>query len=442
MINEVTDSKIKQRLIKNRLKFVEQFNEISSKLIGVSIDRIDENIHGVLEFVAEYTGVDRAYVVQIDEEGTHVDLTYEWNRDGARWLGEVLPRVSTEPFGWFREKMEAGENVVRALDPERVKTYPKLIQQILSQLGTKSFANIPLQESGHVYGFAGFDSVSNFRTWTKEELRIYLFTARLIFSALLRKETEFKLIESREKAIEASTAKENFLSTMSHEIRTPFNAIVGMTHLLEKTDLSEKQVETLNVVKFSSDNLLNLINDILDFSKIQSGRIELEVTDFSLNELGTSLRNAFLPKAQKKGLDYNVICADKIPEYLRGDTAKLLQILGTLISNAIKFTNEGEEKAEAKFLSEEDDQIFIRFEVMDTGIGIHPDKHSEVFECFVQEDSSTTRSYGGTGLGLAIVRTLLLHMGSDIHLDSNKNEGARFNSTRALNEVRPVRKPD
>ena len=142
--------------------------------------------------------------------------------------------------------MEAGENVVRALDPERVKTYPKLIQQILSQLGTKSFANIPLPESGHVYGFAGFDSVSNFRTWTKEELRIYLFTARLISSALLRKETEFKLIESREKAIEASTAKENFLSTMSHEIRTPFNAIVGMTHLLEKTDLSEKQVETLN----------------------------------------------------------------------------------------------------------------------------------------------------------------------------------------------------
>ncbi|QTN39529.1 response regulator [Cryomorphaceae bacterium] len=426
VINEVTDSRIKERLIQNRLNFVERINEISSKLIGVSIDRIDENINEVLEAVAEFTGVDRTYVYQLDDSGEHVDLTYEWTRAGVRPLGEVLPRAVAGPFVSFREKMERGENVIRTIDPERVKTYPELVQKITYALKTKSFANIPLLEQGHVYGFVGFDAVHDMKQFTQKEIEFFMFTSRLISSALLRKESEIKLIESREKAIEASTAKENFLSTMSHEIRTPLNAIIGMTHLLEKTELDGKQEEMVDVVKFSSDNLLNLINDILDFSKIESGKVELEIRNFSLKELGTSLRNAFLPKATEKRLNYEVICDERIPEFLMGDTTRLLQVLGNLISNAFKFTNEGEVVVEAKHLEETDKTVSIRFEVRDTGIGIHPDKHSEIFERFVQEDSSTTRNYGGTGLGLAIVRTLLLHMGSDIHLESNKDAGSVF----------------
>ena len=248
----------------------------------------------------------------------------------------------------------------------------------------------------------------------------------MISNALLRKETENRLIQSRERAIEASRAKESFLSTMSHEIRTPLNAIVGMTHLLGETTFRNKQRDMLRVVRFSSDNLLNLINDILGFSKIEAGKIHVEEENFSLDEMLRGMKESFQQKAEEKGLDLNINMGQGVPHVLIGDVNILLQILSNLVSNAIKFTQEGGVFVNVETEGVKENKHALRFTVKDTGVGIAKEKHQEVFERFVQEDSSTTRNYGGTGLRLAIVRSLLIHMGSDITLESEKNKGASF----------------
>lgn len=234
------------------------------------------------------------------------------------------------------------------------------------------------------------------------------------------------LAKAKEIAEHANKAKGEFLANMSHEIRTPMNGIITVIEFLKETGLTNNQYELLDIIKTSSDNLLEIINDILDFSKIEAGQVELDFFNFNLrNELNSMLKPLEL-KAKEKGLHLEFECDPKIPEVLYGDAFKIKQVLINLVNNAIKFTQHGRIKLLLSPVSNKLNKHEILFEVHDTGIGIAEKNLNKLFKSFSQTDASSSRKYGGTGLGLAICRKLVTMMGGRIHVKSEYQKGSNF----------------
>lgn len=241
-----------------------------------------------------------------------------------------------------------------------------------------------------------------------------------------RKKMEADLIEATEKAQTSVKSKELFLANMSHEIRTPMNVIIGMSELLNDTKLSVVQQKYLNAIHHSSENLLSLINSILDYSKIEAQQLTLENLDINFHSFFENLKLSFLPYAQEKRIDFNVNVASDVCEILLGDRHKINQVFVNLINNAIKFTDEGSVSVNCFVEATTKSHQMLKFEIVDTGIGIAKNNLSTVFQTFKQEDSSIARKYGGTGLGLSICKGIISSMGGSIELKSEKNKGSTF----------------
>lgn len=234
------------------------------------------------------------------------------------------------------------------------------------------------------------------------------------------------LHQARKEAMLGLQAKTDFLSTMSHEIRTPLNAVIGMTHLLLRSEPRESQKEQLEVMLSSSHNLLTIVNDILDYSKIEAGKIEIERVPVSLSKVCTTILASLRPLASDKGLTLRFDAPADLPAFIMADPTRLTQVITNLVHNALKFTAVGEVCLKIGLLKRENEVVLLRFEVNDTGIGIAPDKLQRIFERFTQADSSTSRQYGGTGLGLAIARNLVALQGGELTVKSSLGEGTTF----------------
>lgn len=241
-----------------------------------------------------------------------------------------------------------------------------------------------------------------------------------------RKKIEREILEAKFEAERTAKAKSEFLSNMSHEIRTPMNAIIGLSELLLKDTLSDKQHENLKSIKYSADNLLVIINDILDFSKIESGKIEFEEVSFDLENKIQEIRKTFIFKAEEKNIGLKFRLSDRVPKFIMGDPFRLNQILLNLLSNAVKFTKEGTVSLFVDLVEELNESVILKFEVADTGIGIPQDKLASVFESYTQAYTDITRRFGGTGLGLAITRQLVTMQNGEITLDSKMGKGTTF----------------
>ena len=289
---------------------------------------------------------------------------------------------------------------------------------------------------------AAYDSDIYHRIYKKSGEEIVLYRKELPFSI---QEKEYVIsafiditpIENQRKYEEASnTAKSDFLAKMSHEIRTPMNGIFGMAEALEKEKLSDNQKEYIQIIRRSADLLLNIIDDILDYSKIEAGKMQIEDVPYRLREEVAMSVDVFRAIAEEKGLPIEIKVDDNVPDKIIGDPFRLRQVLSNLISNAIKFTDQGKIVVFVELEEEYSGNLTLLFKVADTGVGIPKDRISSIFDSFTQAEKSTSRKYGGTGLGTTICKQLVTLMNGEIWANSpsglsvnEKNPGSSFNFT-------------
>ncbi|WP_218127020.1 ATP-binding protein [Catalinimonas alkaloidigena] len=382
------------------------------------------------------SGEKMTHLLKFANQALNMDAGMVGRIEGATYIVEDV--FSYHPHSLYRgQQFELAntycnftfkQNRVLAIEEMRSSAYrDALCYEIF---GFESYIAVPLWVQDEPYGTLNF--FSNRPTkFTQEDKDFIQLVGQWVNNALESRQYGEELLVAKESAESASQAKAMFLANMSHEIRTPMNAVIGMTRILME-DARDDQLDNLKTLNFSANTLLHLIDDILDLSKIEANKIELESIPFDMAALLSDTHRMFQPKAAEKGLSLQMDIAPNVPYHLKGDPARIGQILNNLLSNAIKFTAKGFVKITVSEKEGNSEYRELLFQIQDTGIGISPEKQAAIFEPFVQESSETTRHFGGTGLGLHITKRLVEMQEGEISVHSVPGQGATFTFTLCL----------
>jgi PAS domain S-box-containing protein len=290
----------------------------------------------------------------------------------------------------------------------------------------KVWMGVPLKVKNNTIGVMCLQDYHDENKFSQDDLYVMEFIANQVAIALQLKMMLDSIILARQKAEEAAQTKQLFMSTMSHEIRTPLNEVIGITNLLLQMNPSEEQMDYIKTLKFSGNHLLTLVNDVLDYNKMESGKIVFEQTQFNLSDFLDEIMRSYSFRSKAKHLSFDIIKSSNLPDEVIGDPIRLNQILSNLLSNALKFTKTGGITVTINELKRTKNQSRMEFAISDTGIGIPKDKHSIIFDSFMQASPDTTRNFGGTGLGLAICKKLIELQGGTITVESEPGKGSTF----------------
>ena len=401
-------------------EFMRELYTISSAVPAT----FSEKLVALLHMGCQHFGMETGVLSRIDGSQYHVIQAYPEN-------GEIQNGMTMNLSETFCSKVLVNERPISFHHASEDEVWAD--RSGYRNTKVESFLGGKLVVAGEIFGTLSFFSLSPrdvpfmpadeeflrlMAQWIASEIEREQFLHQLKVNTREIAEKNEELAKARDQALEVSRLKSEFLATMSHEIRTPMNAVIGMTDLLLDTDLNTEQNEYAHLIQDSAHMLLTILNDILDFSKIEAGKLELENAIFETHTIVKSVVNLFSRKATEKELSLKLDISPDVPSLLIGDAVRLKQILSNLIGNAIKFTAEGHIDVKIEVQKSDWKQVELWCEVSDTGIGISEDVQNDLFQAFMQADSSTTRKYGGTGLGLAISKRLVESMGGEIGVKS------------------------
>ncbi|MEG5032796.1 PAS domain S-box protein [Microcoleus sp. AT3-D2] len=469
VIRDVTERKQAERMLREQAEQERLVSAIAQR-VRQSLN-LTQTLSTAVHEVRQLLATDRTVIYRFDSEETAIVVVESVGDDWMPLLGRKVQRTSFgESYVWLysAETIQAMADIYTANLSEEHRdllaslqvranvVVPIFIgdesQGLATEYSPETQIELPgrsLETSQHrLWGLLIAHQCSAPRVWTNSEMDL-LGRLSVQLAIAIQQSTLFEQAQqAREAALEASRMKSLFLANMSHEIRTPMNGVMGMTDLLLKTNLTPEQIDFVQTLKLSGQNLLSIINDILDLSKLEAGEMRLEILEFNLSICVNEVLDLLATPAQEKGIEVVALIDSDVPLQIKGDAARLRQILTNLINNAIKFTEAGEVVIEVANASnpgvlaasdnqkilenieplkiENNDSMILLFKVTDTGIGIAPEDKRKLFQSFTQVDASTTRKYGGTGLGLAISKELVELMGGQIGVESTPGKGSTF----------------
>lgn len=412
---------------RDRIAFIEYISRLSSDLINMEAGQVDHAIEEALERIGVLVNAERAYIVGLSGDERTILITHEWACDPRYAHGLRQPGIRIEEIGSYFDLLKSGRNTVLHRDSIAGEPEFSYLAFYLDMLEIESLVNIPLFADKSFIGYIGADTYSRPARWDEQTLNNLRLAGQIIANALSRKDREEKLSAALARAESSDRLKSAFLAGISHEVRTPMNHIMGFMNLLNEPDLvREERQEYISIMKSSGKQLLRIIDEVIELAMLDAGQVMLKENPCHISRFLESLYAEFREIiAESRKPDLNI--TSDIPDVFAGkvivtDEVKLRHILWNLLSNAVKFTSAGSIRFGARMIAESR----LEFYVSDTGIGIDPCYHSEIFERFHRLDSSLSSRFGGTGLGLPVSQRLASLFGSRIHVESTPGKGSLF----------------